>query len=138
MSKVNNMEFLIKMDRPVVKDEHYFSPGGYELSATIGGEKRSIAFDFNTSYSTIQDDPTIMHCIVEDLDTDSFPEAEGLTSDFLLMVDEIVEFYVYTGEHNEPELHPQELLSLSFYMTDGSRIIVSDEILKKCPLDYAR
>jgi hypothetical protein len=65
------------------------------------------------------------------LDCDSFPEAallEMLLSDS--EVDRIEEFYVYTGEREEPEINPEKILSLSFCV-DGRMVDIPDSIIQK-------
>ena len=72
---------------------------------------------------------TTIEC--DDLDCDSFPEAallEMLLSDS--EVDRIEEFYVYTGEKEEPEINPERVLALSFDV-DGKMIDIPGSIIQK-------
>lgn len=92
----------LQFDRPVIKNYHYISPGGYEVKAA----NQKYQFDFNESYGYIDDkDPTIVHFELRDEDYASFPEIEELRH-HLHEIDEIIECYIYTGEINEdPEIH---------------------------------
>ena len=67
----------------------------------------------------------------DDLDCDSFPEAALLG--MLLSdseVEYIDEFFVYTGEEEEPEINPEKILSLSFCV-EGKMIDIPGNIIQK-------
>ena len=101
------------MDRPIDKEKHYYSPGGFEFTFASG---ETIAFDFNETESLIdENDPTIIHTRMKDLDYDSFPDAKKL--DELIRtqkVTKINECYIYTGEECEPDINPVEIKACEF------------------------
>lgn len=115
---IRAMEFTVRFDRKIEKDKHYISPGGY----SVNGKR----FDFCAYEGCIDnEDPTLLHATVHDFDEEFFNEsnenAKELTaSDFLQSFDE---FYIYTGESNEPEIIPKEILSLTIYYDYGKNII---------------
>ena len=122
------MYATLQMDREIDPTRHYISIGGFEFrfrnSVTIG-------FDFNSSIANVQRDPTAIKFECDDLDCDSFPEAALLgmmLSDS--EVKRIEEFYVYTGEREEPEINPEKILSLSFCV-DERMVDIPDSIIQK-------
>jgi hypothetical protein len=62
------------------------------------------------------------------LDTGCFPDAEFLET-FTGSATDIGEFFVYTGEDNEPDIYPVELISLKLYNNDDEEIKISDDLL---------
>ena len=106
----------IRFDRPINPDEHYISPGGYEM--TFNG--KTVKFDF-TDYTGYvdSDDPCLLHTEQKNpdyagLDYDEFEGLAALTSDDLHHLESIGEFFVYTGEEGDPEIVPVALESITF------------------------
>lgn len=88
---------------------------------------RLVIFDFENFYVTIDDaDPRICHCKGEWLFNECYEEADSITPDDARDLEVIDEFCVYTGEYDEPELNPVELLSLSFEFLDGTVVDATD------------
>lgn len=117
----------IKFDRAIDKLTHYISLGGYEIRI----DNKNVQFDFEEYTGMIdENDQSILHCEMERLDTDTFPDAIML-EDATGPVEEIVEFYVYTGEHNDPDADPVPvaLLSLEIVKNNGDKISVPDNLL---------
>lgn len=105
----------VKFDRPVDKDKHYISPGGYEVK-TSGGE--TINFDFEHGFGAVRmDDPTIMDFEFRDADTFTFPAMEKLLQ-VLPEVTQMTECYIYTGEQDEPEINVAKILEFSIEGSD--------------------
>ena len=105
------MYALIKFDRPI-KPEHIIDPGGYEMTFSNG---KTVRFDFEWFEGGVdRDDNTVLACIMSILDTDSFPDSEFLKT-FTGSVTEIKEFFVYTGEADDPEINPVKLKALFLY-----------------------
>ena len=122
------MYATLQMDREIDPNRHYIGIGGFEFLFRNGV---NIRFDFNSSIANVQRDPTVIKFECDDLDCDSFPEAALLG--MLLSdseVERIEEFYVYTGEREEPEINPEKIISLSFYV-DGRMIEIPDSIIQK-------
>lgn len=122
------MYATIQMDREIDPNLHYISIGGFELHFKNGA---NIAFDFNSSAAQIQNDPSFIRFECDDLDFDSFPEAELLG--WMLEnseVKKIEEFYVYTGETGEPEINPKRIESVSFAF-DGKTTEIPEYLLKQ-------
>ncbi len=111
--KLTGMSFTLKMDREIDKKSHYISPGGYNLN-----EK---PFDFCQSFGTIDDqDHTKIHFYVCDFDESCSPNEITPTD----IWGYFSEFFIYTGEQDEPEIRPMAIENLRFYF---------DGILFDCP-----
>lgn len=120
----------IKMDRPIDKDKHIISPGGYAL--LFENETEPIRFDYTESDCQIDDsDPAIIHYNLSSLD-DSYTDKEKLTTWLKTKkIKEMTEFFVYTGETTDPELNPISVLSVRFDLNDGTIIDIPENILCK-------
>ena len=102
------MYATLQMDREIDPNRHYISIGGFEFRFRNGV---NIGFDFNSSIANVQRDPTAIKFECDDLDR-------------------IEEFYVYTGEKEEPEINPERVLALSFDV-DGKMIDIPGSIIQK-------
>lgn len=127
MNNIVGMCFDVQFDRPIIADKHYISPGGYAIKKN----GKIINFDFTEYAGNISTkDPTILHCEVNDLDKESFPEAEKLTvKDFLL--NPWNEFFIYTGEDEEPEINPVKIKGLTLIFSDGYLFSINPERVNK-------
>ncbi len=122
------MYATLQMDREIDPNHHYISIGGFELHFKNG---MNIAFDFNSSAAQILKDPSFIWFECDELDFDSFPEAELL--EWMLVhseVEKIVEFYVYTGEEYEAVINPNHIESMSFAF-DGKIITIPESLLSR-------
>ena len=107
----------IKFDRPLDPRNHHISPGSYRMVA----EGMEYEFDFYQFYGyRDKSDPTILHCTMEDLDTESFPDAKEFVK-HIDKIEKVSEFFVYTGEPDEEHIIPLEVLSVVFI--NGPEII---------------
>lgn len=112
---LNEMKYDLVFDRSLDKNKNYVSPGGFGIKTRRTG---TVNFDFEDFFGTIDaKDPTVVHFDHVKLDTDSFPDAEKIISTDLQTA-EFTEFFVYTGEYDEVELHPKEVKNLSFVFDD--------------------
>ena len=118
--KLTGMTFDVKFDRPVIPGRHCICPGGYILNGK--------QFDFCHFEGTKTEDDTL-RCEVSDFDWE-YAEDNG--------VDEVIpeditgkfsEFFIYTGEYNDPQIYPTEIKNLSFDF-DETRFICPPETLK--------
>lgn len=132
------MSFKIEMDRPIIKGTHYISPGGYCLRFWLGnGKCKDIDFDFMDYEGTIVDG-NFLECSVEVLDTESFSESSYLVNYLKNYAHDWVEFFVYTGEHDESVINPVKVSNIVFntgsesyklkdyVFTDNVEIVLSD------------
>ena len=122
------MYATLQMDREINPNHHYISIGGFELRFSNGVE---IAFDFNSSVANILNDPSFIRFECDELDFDSFPEAELL--EWMLVhseVQKIEEFYVYTGEEYEEVINPKRIESMSFAF-DGRIFTIPESLLSR-------
>lgn len=110
----------VRMDRKV-EEKHYIIGGGYELTA---GDWK-IRFDFNNSFLSSCQDTICVTCEVLDIGYSD----EYITADFIEAVDNIVECYIYTGEDEDPEINPVEILKWEFNI-NGKNIELPKELLK--------
>ncbi len=113
----------VRFDRPIDKDRHYISPGGYEM--TFAG--KPVPFDFMDYEGNVKEDDPAVLCFNDFRpDTSSFPEADTLTEEVVRQFDGIKEFFVYTGEVDEPEINPVKIERLEFWFANGRSIDCSD------------
>lgn len=109
----------VRFDRNIDKDRHFISPGGYDMD--MGGKVAQ--FDFCDYYGAIsKEDAAVLEIQHELLDAWIFPESASITKEDVRALREVNEFFVYTGEEEDPEIHPVKLLSLSFEFEDGEVI----------------
>ena len=122
------MYATLQMDREIDPNLHYISIGGFELHFKNG---MNIVFDFNCSVANILNDPSFIRFECDELDFDSFPEAELL--EWMLVhseVQKIEEFYVYTGEEYEEVINPKRIESMSFAF-DGRIFTIPESLLSR-------
>ena len=105
------MSFVLVMDREI--DNHYICPGGYELA---NGKR----FDFLESVGKVlSQDWHKVKFEVSVFDTD-YAEENGIaeiTEDDLKQ--NFNEFFVYTGEHDDPEIKVVGIEDLVFHSESG-------------------
>ena len=122
-----HMYGLIKFDRPIVRDMHIISIGGFEMTFDNG---KTVRFDFLSFNSHIEsDDPSVLNFELSGLDVDAFPDSEFLKT-FAGKVTNIKEFYVYTGEAEDPEINLIELKALFLYNDHSEQISIDRSLLK--------
>ena len=122
------MYATLQMDREIDPNLHYISIGGFELRFSNG---IAIAFDFNSSVAYVLKDPSFILFECDDLDFDSFPEADLL--EWMLVhseVEKIEEFYVYTGAECEEVINPKRIESMSFAF-DGRIFTIPESLLSR-------
>lgn len=107
IGEVTRMVMDIKFDRPINPDRHYISPGGYIIKC----KDKSYSFDFMDFEGNVdKDDPTILHAEVYHLDRDCSNDMSKFNSK---KIENIEEFTIYTGEYDDSEIFPLEILSLT-------------------------
>ena len=112
----------VVFDRPISRSQYYISPGGYEIKDKDGNEHQ---FDFCMYYGMIdKENNRILHIEHEELDTDTFPEAENL-EDFLGNIDHFTEFFI----HVEGEVHPLKVQNVVFETNKYEAIPIDDNLL---------
>lgn len=128
MKKLYGMSVVLEMDRPIDPGEHYISPGGYEINGK--------PFDFYEFEGNIdKDNPYILNCCLRDFDGTLGDEDEEIVITEKDIKKGFTEFYVFTGEYDEPEINVKEVKKIVFEMYDTeadetSEIVASDKILK--------
>jgi len=128
MNKLWRMNLVLEMDRPIDPDEHYISPGGYEINGK--------PFDFYRYEGSVdKDNPCILNCCLREFDGTLGDEDEEIVITEKDIKKGFGEFYVFTGEYNDPEINVKEVKEIVFEMYDAevdeiSFIAASDEILK--------
>lgn len=123
----------IRMSRPIDKENDYICPGGYRM--TMGG--KSIMFDFEDTYGYIlDDDPSVIHVECRNPDHYTYKDLDLVTEEMLEQVTEIQEFFVYTGECDETDLKPVELISCSIVLpySDWKEIEIPETVCKTTEL----
>ena len=112
------MRFVADFDRPVDPDKHYLSPGGYSVELRDG---RKIEFDF-FEYCGDRIGTNSVAFEVSELDTSTFPESEILTVDSM-GGSTFDEFFVFTGEYDDPEIYMTSVHDVVFTYDGGDRLI---------------
>lgn len=122
---ISRMCFQLKMDRPIViegEKTYYISPGEY----CVGG----ISFDFcDITWNRLEDDKRVICVEAKHLDIDSLPESEKLTLNFLRN-HKFNEFFVFTGDTDDLEINPVEVVSLTVEDDKGNLLIADNLMLK--------
>lgn len=128
MKRLYRMCIVLEMDRPIDTDEHYVSPGGYEINGK--------PFDFCEFEGNVdKDNPCILDCYLREFDGTLGDEDEEIVITEKDIKKGFTEFYVYTGEYDDPEINVKEVKEIVFAMYDAeadkiSFIVASDKILK--------
>ena len=114
---LSGMVFTFVCDRPLYvpgkeKSPYYIVPGGYEL-------KNGKRFDFaSTEWTVDKSHPCQAQCIVNDLDKEYTKESKPDFSTPLPTKDDMKqlfsEFFMYTGEQDDPEIKVKEIKNLAF------------------------
>lgn len=121
----------IKFDRVIIPEEHYISPGGYEMKAA----GREYVFDFCEFTGNVDKaDPTVLNCEMRTLDTYCYPKAKDFEK-VCDQVEEISEFFVFTGEGDDPPIHPTQILSVSFWTDEFGLVSLSEKLFHNCLQD---
>lgn len=122
MNKLIGMKFTVIFDREVKKDFHYISPWQYGILC----HDDEITFDFNEFIADINKiEPTKVEFEVRSLDTKSFEDASSINPTVMRNSD-WKEFYIYTGEKTDPELHPLKATNIFAYFQNGETVQMDD------------
>lgn len=122
------MFLQLQMDRPIDKEKHYISPGGFEVIA--GG--KNYQFDFLTSCGVIDEKRNdVIGFNLTNPDYESFPDMKELESHINEITD-LVECFVYTGEHGDAEINPIKILDITITVSGtGKRIYFPEAVNTK-------
>lgn len=129
---VEAMIFVLQMDREIDKDKHrIISPGGYTFKSSKS--EKSLQFDFFDYAGYIDsNDKTKILFETELLDEQSFPGIiDKLNKSFCEDINEITDFYIYTGDDEDPELNLSKIIDISLLFTDGTKIDIKPEVIDK-------
>lgn len=109
-----------------ITDEDYVSPGSYEVVFRGSDGVKGFQFDFQEfeGYKDIKT-PSLLQIICKDLDEQTFKEMGNVDGDELSCIEEIREFYVYTGEPRDKgsDLAPVELLEFDLELREADGTI---------------
>ena len=117
---LNGMSFILVMDRKI--DNHYISPGGYELA---NGKR----FDFLRSVGKVlaQDRHKVKFNVsVFDKDYAEENNVLEITEDDLKQ--NFTEFYVHTGEYDDPKIKVTGIEDLVFYLGSGDCMASNEQL----------
>lgn len=109
----------VEFDREIDPDRHYIVPGGYEA---VFDDGRALAFDFEDYEGGVsRENPKVLEWVQKNPDTDSFKDIEKFTcEDFEKHFDCFGEFFLYTGEADDPEITPVRPLYIALeFFKDG-------------------
>ena len=128
---VEAMIFVLQMDREIDKDKNYVSPGGYEFKSSKSEEPLQFDFFDYAGYIDSNDRTKILF-ETELLDKQSFPGIiDKLNKSFCEDINEITDFYIYTGDDEDPELNLSKIIDVSLLFTDGTKIDIKPEVIDK-------
>ena len=123
MYKLKEMYIKLKMDRSVDPDIHYISPGGYSINNKW--------FDFNkTQGDRTESDDTVVEFML--FDYEEGDEGPVTLEDLKKGFDD---FYVYTGEDEDPPIFVEKVLEIGFQFEDdvtgkGMGVLAAEELLE--------
>lgn len=120
----------LEFNRPIDSEQDYISPGGYEM--TMLG--RDICFDFEEYYGSInKENPCLLEACMKNPDFDCFEDLALVTVEMLENVENILEFYIYTGEDDESDLEFVGIKELYFVLPyeEYRRIDVPEKVFKR-------
>ena len=124
------MLLTLVMDRPIIRNVHYISPGGYNITLSDG---KSIEFDFLESIGQVRNnDPKCIDFELRHLDTDCFPGSMIIDNiGTLNKIADIEEVFVYTGEKGEPEISLDHIVAMTFETSELETFDVPASIINK-------
>ena len=132
MSLTFRMYADIRFNRPIDKENDYISPGGYEMK--MAG--KNVRFDFEESSCGVDKyDDCLLLAELKNPDY-SYIEVDGesgeITEEMLMNVEDIKEFFVFTGEDDETDLKPIAVEGITFVLPydNWKNIEVKKEICK--------
>ena len=106
-----------KMSKPIDKDLHYLSPGGYEVTTKDG---KSYQFDFNECYGYIdKNDKSIVEFELRNEDYDTFPDIEEMLN-HIHEIEKFDECYLYIEDNLKDDEKLKLLKILEFRLVDYS------------------
>lgn len=115
-NELTSMAFTLSVDRPI-QPSHYISPGSYVLNGAL--------FDFCESAATVSEDRKSISFFVHDFDetySDRPLTKEDVEKSF-------AEFYVFTGEYDDPDVKVKSIDFLAFGFADGSSCTAKETVL---------
>lgn len=121
---LNAMAFTLSADRPILPT-YYISPGSYVLNGTL--------FDFCESEATVSEDGKSISFYVHDFD-ETYSDRPLTKED---VEHAFGEFFVYTGEYNDPDVKINSVDFLCFGFTDGSSALANPKYLASANLALA-
>lgn len=135
---LESMSFTLRMDREIISEEepnerlrHYISTGSYTFETEKGEE---INFDFRCYSATIdKHNKKYLHVYVCDYDEDystitkDGEEETTLISKGMIKSAKFTDFFIYTGEEEEPEINAEKILNLQFHFIDGTTVCATQE-----------
>lgn len=129
---VEAMIFVLQMDREIDKDKHrIISPGGYEFKSSKSEEPLQFDFFDYAGYIDSNDKTKILF-ETEVLDGQSFSGIiDKLNKSFCEDINEITDFYIYTGDDEDPELNLSKIIDISLLFTNGTKIDIKPEVIDK-------
>lgn len=117
----------ILFDREII-NRHYISPGVHVIQDKDGNR---LKFDFENFHRWVdEDDKCLLHVEQWNLDTNIFPNSINLL-EFLENFDTFVEFFVFTGEWDDPKIIPLKVMNVIFCdYSNGKGYVIPDECLE--------
>ncbi len=121
---ITQANFTLQFDRNIDKDLYILSPGGYQAHTP----DKELQFDFQDFYGEIQPGhPDHLLCECKTLDEDVTNVSIENFKEYIPQITGWDEFFVYTGEYNDPEIHPIAVKDLSLYVTVPKTPVESNE-----------
>lgn len=127
---LKGMYFDVVFDRKIEKNKYYISPGGYEVKY----KDKSYRFDFETFEGNVDDnDSKLLHCHVYNLDDSNIGLHNYLSDINIITMRNATykEFFIYTGEYDDPEIYPVRIKNLSYEFLSGKTYDVPRKLLNE-------
>ena len=127
------MYAAVEFDREIDPDKHYIIPGGYEA---VFDDGRSLQFDFE-DYEGGRNagNGFVFEWMQKNPDTDTFKDIEKFNyRDFAEHFERFEEFFVYTGEADDPEIVPVKALYVTLEFEEHGQIKTFDIPKSKRPV----
>ena len=98
---------------------------------------KTVTFDFEDYEGMIDtEDPRFLHVMQKNPDYAVFHDLENITEEDLKNVEGITEFYIYTGELDDPEIIPVEVTALTFRIFPRDGDVVDVDVTSCIPYRF--
>ena len=121
----------VEMNREVDSDKDLINAGGFTMK--MAGKE--VTFDFFLTRADIDPEDRKKIAIECEDPMYEYEQTADITTEMLERVQDISDFFVFTGEDKETDLKPVKLLNCYFSLPDEDRLIgIPKDIIKRASL----